>query len=304
MASDHCLLGSHESTAGGLAAAVARAEHLRCEAVQIFVKSPSRWQAPALAQAECLAFRERFRESRLQVAIAHAAYLPNLASPDLSVWQRSVAAVEDELFRSAALGLSALVVHPGAHMGSGVEAGLARVVAALDRLETVRRQVRGVRLLLELTAGQGTALGREPKELGWILHRVAEPEGLGLCLDTCHVFAAGFNLCEEEGYGQLLEEISASCGLGCVRALHLNDSAAPCGSRRDRHANLGEGKIGWEGLLRVVGDPRWTGLPAILETPLGPDGAGHARDLRALERRLRPLSGSSGQRPKRLARSK
>lgn len=301
MGSVGVLLGAHESTEGGLPAALERAVRIHGRAVQIFVKSPNRWKCAPLEVAEVQEFRSSLEQGPLEAALAHASYLPNLASPDGVIWERSIQAIAEELERCAALGLSALVVHPGAHLGSGVEAGLVRIVAALDRLEPVRRQADGVFLLLELTAGQGSVLCRKPEELGWMLKRVADPIRLGLCLDTCHAFAAGFDLRNSQGYARLLEEIDAAVGLEAVRALHLNDSAAPLGSCRDRHANLGQGEIGWDGLLAVVEDPRWAGLPAILETPLGSDGLGHARDLTALRRRLRR---ATGQRPKRLARSK
>lgn len=301
---ERCAIGAHESTAGGLWRALERAREIGCETVQIFVKTPSRWSAPKPSESEIERFRSEKEARGPAPAIAHAGYLPNLASPDERLWSRSIEALADELERSRALGLTALVLHPGAHLGSGRERGLARVVEALDRLEPVRERARGVELLVELTAGQGSVLGSHPAELAWILERVREAQGLGVCVDTCHAFAAGFPLDREEGYVELLDSLDSSVGLERVRALHLNDSLSPCGSRRDRHASLGEGGIGWDGLLRFVTDPRWAGLPAILETPLGSDGSGHARDLAALRRKLPGPDLRRPQRPKRLERSK
>jgi len=276
-------LGAHVSAAGGPAAAVGRGAALRCTALQIFVKSPSQWRARPLAEAEARAFREARAASGIGPVVAHAAYLINLAAAPGETLERSRAALADELGRGAALGLDALVLHPGAHLGAGVEAGLARVAASLDAV-LAEVPAGAPRLLLEVTAGQGSVLGARLEELERIVALAASGERLGVCLDTCHLFAAGYPIDEEAGHEALLAELERRLGLARLGAIHLNDSTGPRGGRRDRHANIGEGQIGTAAFRRLLLDRRLRKVPMLLETPLGDDGEGHARDLATLRR--------------------
>lgn len=282
------LLGAHVSAALGLERAFARAEALGCESAQIFVASPQRWQVPALPETA----RQGFRTAHARFGgpvLAHAAYLLNLASADAETRRRSSRALAAELRRCDELGLAGLVLHPGAHLGQGVEAGLERVARELDALFAANPQL-ATPLLLENTAGQGTVLGSDFAELGRLLERVDAPGRLGVCIDSCHAFAAGWPLERKAGYQALLEAVEAGPGLARVAAWHLNDSSHPLGSRKDRHANLGDGFIGLEFFGRVVNDPRFAETPMVLETPLGEDEQGHARDLG----RLFALRGQKG----------
>jgi len=276
-------LGAHVSAAGGAAAAIARGVALGCTALQIFVKSPSQWRSRPLAEAESRAFREARAASPIGPVVAHAAYLINLAAAPGETLERSRAALADELARGAALGLDALVLHPGSHLGAGVETGVARVAASLDAV-LAEAPEEAPRLLLEVTAGQGSALGARLDELERIVALAASGERIGVCLDTCHLFAAGYPIDEEAGHEALLADLDRRLGLARLGAIHLNDSVGPRGARRDRHANVGEGRIGTETFRRFLLDSRLRRVPMLLETPLGDDGEGHARDLATLRR--------------------
>ena len=274
-------LGAHVSAAGGLVAALGRGEALGCTALQVFVKSPSQWRGRTISTEEAAAFRGAHAASAVGPVVAHAAYLINIAAPGGEILERSRAALADELDRCASCGLDALVLHPGAHLGAGVESGIERAAASLDAV--VGPRPAGLpRLLLELTAGQGSVLGRRLEELARLVESCACGDRLGICVDTCHAFAAGYALDEEEGYEAFWQELETSLGLGRLGAIHLNDSVGERGSRRDRHANLGEGKIGLGFFARLLADPRLAAVPMLLETPMGDDGSGHARDLAVL----------------------
>lgn len=289
------LLGAHVSAAGGLPRAVPRAAELGCEAIQVFVKSPHQWALRRLGAAETRAFRQAVDASPIAAVVAHATYLINLAARDPTILERSRETLARELDRSAELALDALIVHPGSHLGAGVEAGLATVARSLERVLAGRRDS-PTRLLLETTAGQGTTLGRELGELARLLDLTGRPPALGVCLDTCHLFAAGYRIHDERGYRAFVEELDERLGPGVVACVHLNDSVHPCGSARDRHANLGDGQIGRAAFGRLLADPRFAGLPLILETPAGEQRAGHVRDLallKSLRRRRSPPAHSS-----------
>jgi deoxyribonuclease-4 len=272
------------SVAGGVSKAVGRAEELGCEAMQIFAKNASQWRAKPLDPAEVAAFRAaRAASTTLGPALAHASYLINLAASDETIREKSEAALVDELSRCHELGLDGLVVHPGAHLGIGEAAGIARVAAAIDR---VLAAVPGVatRLLLENTAGQGTVLGHRLEHLAAIRERVAEPAQVGFTLDTCHAFAAGYAVHEREGYEGFVREVEAVLGLEAVCCWHLNDSLRGFGSRRDRHAHVGEGEIGVKPFGWLVRDARFAGVPMVIETEPGEGkgNEGHRRDLEVL----------------------
>lgn len=277
-------LGAHVSTAGGVASAFGRAADLGCDALQIFVKNANAWRARPLAEAEIAAFREAHGATPGPSApaplplVAHAGYLINLCSPKPDVHARSREALVDELRRCEALGVPGLVLHPGAHLGEGEEAGLDGVARALDAVHAEVGNI-GARVLLENTAGQGTVLGSRLTQLAAIVARVDAPERVGVCLDTCHAFAAGYDLAAEDGYQAFVDEVAATVTLERVAAVHLNDSRFGCGARKDRHANIGAGELGLAAFERWLDDARWGERPMVLETPLGDDGQGHARDL-------------------------
>jgi deoxyribonuclease-4 len=249
----------------------------------MFTKNNNQWKAPPIAEAQIANFRAALAETGIVDPVVHNSYLINLASPDEALWVRSIDAMTIEVERCAALGITDLVAHPGAHVGAGEEAGLDRIAAGLDEVQR-RTRGTGVRIDLETTAGQGSCLGHRFAHLGAILERVAEPERLGICADTCHIFAAGYSLDPGEGYDGTMDELDRSVGLSRVRLWHLNDSLRERGSRVDRHAGIGLGHLGLEPFRRLVNDPRFQAIPMILETPKGTvDGEDlDARNLRVL----------------------
>jgi deoxyribonuclease-4 len=275
------LLGAHVSVAGGFVEGLRRGTGLACEALQIFVKSPSQWQSKPLAAEDAQAFRAAHAASAIGPVVAHAAYLINLAAPDPQILAKSRAALADELRRCEALGVTALVVHPGAHLGTGVEAGLTAIARSLDAVATEVGSC-PTRILLEITAGQGTVLGSRLEHLAAIRAQAESRERLGVCLDTCHAFAAGYAIDSPAGWDDFLAELDAEIGFGLVGCVHLNDSVGALGSRKDRHANLGEGLLGVEPFRRLLAEPRFGHAPMILETPFGDDEQGHVRDLAVL----------------------
>jgi deoxyribonuclease-4 len=284
-------LGAHLSIRGGLHRAVERAAELRATALQLFVKSARQWSAPRLGRAEVALFRERLGASGLADAtLAHASYLINLAAPDPATWRRSIHALADELERCDRLGIRYLVVHPGSHVGSGETRGLERVVEALGRLPRGTPGAAGTRraaLLLETTAGQGSNLGYRFEQLGRILRRARAPRRLGVCFDTCHALAAGYEFREPRAYRRTFREFDAAVGLRRLAAFHLNDSVGALGSRKDRHAHIGGGELGLEAFRMILHDRRFAGLPMVLETPKGEDSADDRRNLARLRRLAR-----------------
>ncbi len=278
-------LGAHMSIAGGLHLALERGEALGCGAVQIFLKNQRQWSAPPLTAAAVRAFRNVWLATNIRDVFAHASYLVNLAAPGAAEWRRAVDAFTDEVERAEALGLSCVVVHPGSHVGEGADAGLARVVAALDEV-IARTPGARVRVALENTAGAGRVLGRSFAELGQLLGRVARPDRLGVCIDTCHLFAAGYDVRTREGWQQALDECDSCVGLDRVIAFHLNDAASDLGSGLDRHAHIGRGRLGLAPFRRLLADRRLSKIPKVLETPKDPEPIADRRNLATL-RRLR-----------------
>jgi deoxyribonuclease-4 len=260
------LFGAHMSIAGGYHLALQAAHEHACEAVQLFTKSSNQWRAKDITETDVSIFRETLRQTQVRQLMAHDSYLINLASPEESLFLRSLEAFVVEVQRAELLGLTYLVMHPGAHMGAGVEAGLIRVAQAFDE---VHRRCAGcrVQVLLETTAGQGSTLGYRFEHLARILELVAEPERLGVCLDTCHVFAAGYALSTEREYRATFREFDRVVGLERLRAFHVNDSVKPLGSRVDRHAHIGKGCLGLEAFRLLVNDQRFRDCPMVLETP-------------------------------------
>lgn len=258
--------GSHLSVAGSFINAVNDAELLGCQSVQIFTKAPNQWRGRDITAKEAGEFRKAVKKAKLRFPTAHDSYLINLASPDDALYQRSIEAFVEEIHRAELLGLKYLVTHPGAHMGTGEKVGLARVVAALDVVHE-RTQGAKVCVLIETTAGQGTSLGHRFEHLKVILAGVRHSRRLGVCLDTCHIFAAGYDIRTRQAYNSMRRSLARTIGLRRIKALHLNDSLKPLGSRVDRHAHIGAGEIGRAAFGFVVNDPAFRRLPMILETP-------------------------------------
>src|ERR671912_1036056 len=275
------LLGAHMSVAGGHALAIERATAFSMTACQIFTKNANQWNAKPIAPDAAESFRARVEASEIGFVVAHDSYLINLASPDEALWQRSIAAFGDELQRCDQLGVPWLVTHPGAHMGTGVDEGVGRVASALNRHFDELPDL-NVTVLLETTAGQGTSLGRSFEELAMILALVEDQTRVGVCFDTCHVFAAGYDMRDDEVYAATMRAFDDTLGLDRLRLFHLNDSKKGLGARVDRHANIGEGELGTEAFRLLLNDERFAGHPGILETPKGDDGEEDRRNLATL----------------------
>ncbi len=258
--------GAHLSIAGGLPRAVDRAVATRCESLQIFTKSVGQWRARPLPPDEVARFRARVEETGIQPVVAHNSYLINLAAAEPALRAQSLSALGEEIDRAEALGLDGLVMHPGSFT-TGTEEGGLRLVA--DGLRTLLRQRRRgrVRILLEQTAGQGTNLGHRFEHLAAIIERLDGTPRVAVCLDTCHLLAAGYDLCSEEGYRDTFANLDRVVGLDRLAAFHMNDSKKPCGSRVDRHEHIGKGCLGLEPFRRLVNDPRFARMPMLLETP-------------------------------------
>ena len=275
------------SIAGGVPNAVRRGLAAGCGVVQIFVKNQLRWAGRRMDESEAIEFRRELTASRMR-ACAHANYLINLATPAPDERERALAALLDDLERAERLGLPFVVLHPGSHRGAGPEEGLHRLVAALDEVAH-RTAGWNTRVALENTAGAGYALGSRAEELGAIFTRVRRPERLALCVDTCHLFAAGHDIRTPRRFAAVLAEFDRSVGLGQVAAFHLNDSKAGLGSKLDRHENIGAGRIGLAAFRFLLDHPRLGTLPMILETPKRDDGdARNLATLRGLRRRPGP----------------
>jgi len=282
------LIGAHVPTAGGLALAPGRGREIGAEAIQVFTRNQVRWRARRVTRGEAAAFREAVAASGVRAVVAHASYLVNLATPDPTLRRRSRAAFLADLRRCHALGIGQLIFHPGAHMGTGERAGLRAVAASLNHV-LARASDLNVMPFLEVTAGQGSCVGHRFEHVAEILDRLRDPDRLGVCLDTCHVYAAGYDIATPRGYDATLAELDRRVGLARVRALHLNDARRELGSRVDRHAPIGTGHLGWRTFRRLVNDPRLAGVPAVVETP-GPLARwrGELRGLRRLRRKPGP----------------
>ena len=264
--------GAHMSIAGGHHNALLMALKHECEALQLFTKNSNQWLGKPLTKDDAVLFRTTYADTRVRHLIAHDSYLINLASPDKVLYRRSVEAFVDEVRRADALGLDYLVFHPGAATDGDEDAGLRRVAKALNEVHRRCGRCR-VRALIETTAGQGSCLGHRFEHIAQILDRVKHPERMGVCLDTCHVFAAGYPLGTESDYAATMKTFDRVVGLKQLKVFHVNDSKKPLGSRVDRHAHIGQGELGLEAFRLLVNDPRFRKHPMILETPKeGPEG--------------------------------
>jgi deoxyribonuclease-4 len=294
------LVGAHMSIAGGIHHAFERGRQAGCRTLQVFLKNSNQWRGKALTNEDRRLYAAAQEESGIEPVLAHCSYLINLASPDGALRRKSLAAFVEELARARFLGIPALVLHPGAHRGAGEPAGIATVASALNR--ALDRVPPPVSVLLENTAGQGSCLGHSFEQLAAILAGVRDDGRIGFCLDTCHLYAAGYDISTERGYRKVLREFDHLIGIGRIRAFHVNDCRKPLGSRVDRHTHIGQGCIGLEAFRCLVNDRRFAAVPKILETPKGNDVQYDLMNLRTLRglimpweprRPLRPQSRSS-----------
>lgn len=274
-------LGAHMSIAGGVDLAISRIGEIGGESLQIYTKNQRQWRSPSLTEEVVQRFRGRHRESGSMPVAAHDAYLINLASPDPVTIRQSVTAFSDELRRASRLGIPFLVAHPGSHLGKGVSTGIKRFVNHLDRAINLS-ETKDVMVLLEITAGQGTNLGSNFEEIGSMIDRSRFSPRLGVCFDTCHAFAAGYDMRTPETYSATFDSFNQHIGLDRIRFFHLNDSKHPLGSRVDRHEHIGRGKLGLGSFRLLLNDPRFKRHPMVLETPKGKDLKNDRRNLKVL----------------------
>lgn len=275
------LFGAHMSVAGGLGKAFDRAGRVKAEALQIFTRNQRQWAVPSMRDEEVAAFAAAWKAwGRLPVA-AHGSYLINLANPERDAARRSLDSLSEEITRCTRLHIPYLIIHPGAHMGSGVRAGLSAVVVNLDGAME-KAGCPDVTVLLETTAGQGTGLGSRFEEIAHVLAHSRFKDRLGVCFDTCHAFAAGYDIRTPETYRETFRSFDVCIGLERLKFFHLNDSKHGLGSRLDRHQHIGKGEIGRAGFSHLVNDLRFRNHPMVLETPKGKDLAEDKRNLRLL----------------------
>jgi deoxyribonuclease IV len=264
------LLGAHMSIAGGVGNALLDGKKVRCDAIQIFTKSSRQWAAKPYTKDEIEQFASNRKETGITTIIAHDSYLLNLGSPDSSLRKRSVTAFIDELERCETLGVSNLVAHPGAHVGAGEAAGIKTIARSLDEIHKGCPGYK-VKVTLEITAGQGSNLGYRFEQIAAMIDATKQSDGLRVCFDTEHAFAAGYDIRTKEGYERTFTEFDDSIGIERLAAFHLNDSKKEFNSRVDRHEHIGKGFIGVAAFRRLMNDKRFWGLPMCLETPKGPD---------------------------------
>jgi deoxyribonuclease-4 len=277
------ILGAHVSVAGGLHTAFERGLQSTAQAIQIFTKSSNQWKAKELVAADIENWKlAQTKNATINPVLCHDSYLINLASPDEANWQKSRDAFQVEIERCSQLGIGYLVTHAGSHVGSGEEVGIARIAEAVNRLHA-EKGFPNVTILFETTAGQGTALGYKFEHWGQLLEQLQHPEWVGFCLDTCHVFAAGYDITTPEGYTSTMNQFQEHIGLEKLQAFHLNDSKKGLGCRVDRHENIGKGALGTEPFRFLVNDARFKDTPAILETPaIDDNNDGFAENLKIL----------------------
>lgn len=260
------LLGAHISVAGGYSKAIERGESIGCTAIQIFTKSNKSWFAKPITEEEAIEFQKAAHASSIKKILVHSGYLINLASSSLSTRKLSFKSLKEELIRCEALNIPGLVLHPGSHTGGGMEEGTLHIIDALNEL--FKEHKGNTAILLETMAGQGTSVGHTFENLRTIYDNCKYKERLGICIDTCHIFAAGYDLSSIAGYKKVFKEFSHYFGYRELKAIHLNDSKEDIGSKKDRHANIGKGKIPLEVFKHLLQDPHLTHIPKVLETPV------------------------------------
>lgn len=275
------LLGAHMSIAGGVFNAPLRGKSIGCDTIQIFVKNANQWLGKPITDEEVEQFQRAKKETGIDPIFSHNSYLINLASPDDALYEKSIDAMRDELERSEKLGLPFIVMHPGAHVGSGEEAGLKRIAAAINTLFHKTKAYK-VKIALETTAGQKSNLGCAFEQLAALIEGTKDKKRVCVCYDTCHTFAAGYDLRTKKAYEATFAEFDKVVGLERICAFHVNDSVDELGSRIDRHAHIGQGQIGESGFKLLMNDERFSSIPMILETPKGPDMAEDVMNLKVL----------------------
>ena len=274
-------LGAHESIAGGVFNAITRGEQATCDTIQMFNKSNAQWKAKLLTTDEIDKFFSMIEQTGITVACSHSSYLINLASPDKALNKKSYLALKEEVERCTVLKIPNLVFHPGAHVGAGENKGIATIAKNINRiLDGVSDNT--VTLCLETTAGQGSTIGHTFEQLAEIIDRVEDREHIGVCLDTCHIFAAGYPITEPRDYKKTMKSFDDVIGLDRLKVIHLNDSKKEFGSRRDRHEHIGEGMIGIGAFKNIVNDRKLRKVPMVIETPKGDDLAEDIQNLRTL----------------------
>ena len=287
--------GAHMSIAGGLHRAIERGQAAGCDCLQIFVRNQRQWSAKPLEENDVRLWKASAQMAGMSYLVAHASYLVNLASADTVIWDKSVVALTDELERCEALGVPHLVFHPGAYVEATLKDGIGRITKGINE---IHQRTRGLKasLLLETTAGQGSAIGHRFEHLADILAAVRAPARLGVCVDTCHIFAAGYALSPPDAYAATIQEFEHVVGVEWVKCIHVNDSKRDLGSRVDRHEHIGEGRIGLAGFRNLVNDARFFDVPKILETPKGTHTNGRDLDMvnlarlrRLVRRKRRPV---------------
>jgi deoxyribonuclease-4 len=276
------LLGAHMSIAGGVSESIGRGASIGCDCIQIFTKSSRTWKNKPYTEEEIAAFKRNLRESEIGCVIAHDSYLVNLGAPDDALRKKSIAGFIDELERCEALGVPWLVTHPGSHVGSGEDVGIATIAASIHEAHKACPGY-NVKVALEITAGQGSNLGYSFQQMGRIFNSVKENDRLRLCFDTEHAFAAGYDISSDEGYQRTFAELDEHIGIKRVVAFHLNDSLKPFNSRVDRHEHIGKGHLGTKTFERLLHDARFFGIPMCLETEPGPEMKDIAADLVTLK---------------------
>jgi len=274
-------LGAHMSIAGGVENAVLRGQSVGCEAIAMFTKNNNQWKAKPLTQENADKFNAALVETGIKPVVAHTSYLINLASPDAALWKKSTAAMEDELKRCELLGIPYLVLHPGSHVGKGVDWGIQRVAEAFNRIHAKLPNLQ-VMTLLEHTAGQGTNLGHLFEELAQMRALIIEKKRIGICVDSCHLFAAGYDLRKPDTYADVVKRFDDTVGIEQIKAWHLNDCKSDLGARVDRHEHIGKGKLGKSAFKNIVNDPHWKDLPGVLETEKSEDMKEDKMNLRVL----------------------
>ncbi|HZV34256.1 MAG TPA: deoxyribonuclease IV [Verrucomicrobiae bacterium] len=264
------IFGAHMSTSGGVWKALQRGVGIQCDIVQIFVKNNMQWFGKPYPPNDLALFADEVAAGKLRSIFGHAGYLINLGAPESDNREKSLKSLTQEIQLAASLGVPFLVLHPGAHLGAGEAVGIERIVAGLNEVFRATKTL-PVRIALENTAGQGSSLGNQIRHLAEIFDRVDSPKRLGVCLDTAHFFAAGYDIRTRKGWDAAIGEVDSLIGIKQVLAFHLNDSKTELGSRVDRHAGIGQGKIGREAFGHIVNDARFRDLPGCLETPKSPD---------------------------------